>query len=81
MFKDFDTSLEIYFNIHKGLGRDTEETKPCLQDLRCLYNSWELQNDVKICFKAGLGKLCWPILPASRVCKLTFTGTQPHSLV
>lgn len=64
MFKDFDTSLEIYFNIHKGLGRDIDETKPCLQDLRCLYNSWELQNDVKIsALKQGLANCAGPSCP------------------
>lgn len=23
---------EVYFNIHENLGRNTDETKPCLQD-------------------------------------------------
>ena len=39
---------EIYFNIHKHLGRNKDETKPCLQDLRYLCSSWELQNHLKI---------------------------------
>lgn len=39
---------EIYFNVHKHLGRYRNETKLCLQDLKYPCNCWELQNDLKI---------------------------------